>query len=237
MSRIAPYSCLDFRRDKLARPRELPPEAEHHLGDCAQCQAWARRADAIEARVADTLAVPVPDGLAERVLLRTRTGRRPQWQWLAMAASVVVAFTLSVIQFHGNNGALSLAEAAAVHASEERVERLIHGSADARDFPTVLTNFGGHIQAPLGPVRYLHFCPIKDHGMGWHVVYETPQGQVTLLLVPDEKGGGPERETLEVDGMKVRVQRAGKGYYAIIAHDQASLDAASRDMQSKVRWL
>lgn len=235
----APYNCLDFRRDKLARPRELPAEAADHLAGCAACQAWARRADAIEARIADTLAVPVPEGLAERVLLRTRTHRRPPWQWMALAASLMVALALSVIQYHdrfAEEASISLAEAALQHAREEPIERELHRVSDLGQFPTVLANFGGQIESPLAPVRYLHLCPIKGHGMGWHVVYATPHGDVTLLLVP-AKPDGPAVETLEVDGLQVRVQRAGKGYYAIIAHDRASLDAAARDMQSKVRWL
>lgn len=235
----ATYTCLDFRRDKLARPRELPAEADLHLADCPQCQAWARRADAIEARITDTLNVPVPDGLADRVLLRTRTHRRPPWPWMALAASLMVALALSVLQYHERLGAqpgLSLAQAALEHAREEPIERELHRVSDLGQFPTVLANFGGKIEAPLAPVRYLHLCPIKGHGMGWHVVYATPHGDVTLLLVP-AKADGPEVETLEVEGMQVRVQRAGKGYFAIIAHDKASLDAAARDMQSKVRWL
>lgn len=233
------FSCLDFRRDKLARPRELPPEAAAHLAACPHCQAWARIADAAEARLAETLAVPVPDGLAERVLLRTRGARRPPWQWMALAASLLLTLTLGMLQFHVRplaDRAVDLARAAAEHVDQAGTERLIHRSADVAQFRTVLANFGGQLEAPLGPVRYMHYCPIEGHGMGWHIVYETARGEVTLLLVPG-KAGEPDQQTLEVDGMNVRVQRAGQGYYAIITHSRVALDEASRDLQSKVRWL
>lgn len=233
-----PFTCLDFRRAKLADPRQQSAEAEAHLAGCPQCQSWARMTDAVEARLAETLAVPVPEGLTERVLLRARAHRRPPWQLMALAASVLFALTLGLLQFHRHSDdlAFNLAMAAAEHAGQESLERLVHRSADVAEFRTVLANFGGQLESPLGPVRYMHYCPIAGHGMGWHIVYETAQGEVTLLLVPG-KADEPAQQTLEVDGMNIRVQRAGQGYYAIISHSRAGLDAASRDLQSKVRWL
>lgn len=69
-------NCLEFRRDKLADPRQGSPEALAHLRECAACRGFARAVIEIEVRIAATLSVPVPEGLAERIILRRKTGAR-----------------------------------------------------------------------------------------------------------------------------------------------------------------
>ena len=67
-------NCLEFRHEKLADPRRLSAEALAHLEQCALCDAFARSVDESEARLAEMLRVPVPDGLAERAILRRKNG-------------------------------------------------------------------------------------------------------------------------------------------------------------------
>ncbi|MEC5387782.1 DUF3379 family protein [Uliginosibacterium sp. H3] len=232
----AAYVCLDFRREKLADPKRISSAAQEHLASCSMCQAFARRIDKTEAAVAETLSVPLPEGLNDRILLRVHKGRKSAWRALALAASVVltVAVSLHIGNESGGDSA-QLAMAAAAHAGDETAEIHSHKSLDASQFGLVLSNFGGAMQQPLGQVRYIHFCPIEGFGMGWHIAYDTPQGKVTLLLIPG-KHGGPDTQTVQLEGMQVRVQRAGQGYYAIITNSMPSLEAADRDLKTKVRW-
>ena len=60
-------NCLEFRREKLADPRHLSPDALAHLNECAACRGFAAEINENEARLAAALAVPVPEGLAERI--------------------------------------------------------------------------------------------------------------------------------------------------------------------------
>lgn len=231
------YVCLDFRREKLADPKRISSQAHAHLATCAMCQAFARRIDKMEAAVADTLSVPLPEGLNERILLRAHKGQKTLWRGFALAATVVltVAVSLHIGSESNHGGSAELALAAASHAADETAEVRTHRSLDASQFGLVLSNFGGAMQQPLGQVRYIHFCPIEGFGMGWHISYDTPQGKVTLLLIPGQHSG-PETQTVQVEGMQVRVRRAGQGYYALITNDMPTLETADRDLQTKVRW-
>jgi len=235
------FDCLQFRRDKLADPRHLPASAQAHQEHCSLCQAYARRIDQAEIKINQTLNVAIPEGLAERAILRATRGQkipaRP-WKSWAMAASVLLCALIGSSLYWRQNGVepLSIAQAAAQHMQDEADEMAAHSSERVERFGPILASFGGQLQAPVGDVRYIQHCPIPGHGMGWHIVYDTPQGAITLLLV-NGKPGEPDTQTLDVQGRMIRVQRAGQGYYALISHNRAGLDAAHRDLQTKVRWL
>lgn len=234
----ADYACLDFRREKLADPKRLSADAQAHVAGCVLCQAFARRIDKMEAAVAETLSVPLPEGLNERILLRAYKGQKTAWRAFALAATVLLTIAVSVHVGGGDRrdtSSMQLAMAAASHALDESAEIRSHKSLDASQFGLVLSNFGGAMQAPLGQVRYIHFCPIEGFGMGWHISYDTPQGKVTLLLIPGQHSGA-DTQTVQVEGMQVRVHRAGQGFYALITDSMPSLEAADHDLQTKVRW-
>ncbi|PLK50424.1 DUF3379 family protein [Uliginosibacterium sp. TH139] len=235
-----PASCLDFRREFLADPRHLSAAAQSHAESCALCRAWSQRAQHAEQQIAQALgAVPLPEGLNERILLRAqhagpRASRR--WQPLALAASILLSLALGFSMWHLRPVSGSdLAQVAARHANDEGFELAIHRSEPPEKFGAVLASFGGRLQAPLGEVSYIHFCPVEGFGQGWHIIYNTPAGKLTLLLIP-AKEGAAKVETVQVEGRSVKVERAGAGYYALIADDPRTLEEAAGNLKRRVRW-
>ncbi len=89
-------NCLDFRREKLADPRRLSAEALAHLNDCAACRGFAAEINENEARLAAALDVPAPEGLAERVILRSKTQTRLSPRLWAMAANLLIGAVLAM---------------------------------------------------------------------------------------------------------------------------------------------
>lgn len=233
-----PASCLDFRREFLADPRRLSAAAQSHVESCALCRAWSQRAQQAEQQIAQALgAVPLPEGINERILLRAQHGRSARrWQPLALAASVLLTCALGVAMWHLRpaSGA-DLAQVAARHANDEGIELAIHRSEPPEKIGAVLASFGGHLQAPLGEVSYIHFCPVEGFGQGWHIIYNTPAGKLTLLLIP-AKEGAAKVQTVQVEGRSVKVERAGAGYYALIADDPRVLEEAAGNLKRRVRW-
>jgi hypothetical protein len=65
-------TCFELRRWKLAGARDPNAETLAHLRECPACAAFAESLDALEETLGTELRVPVPDGLADRVLLRLR---------------------------------------------------------------------------------------------------------------------------------------------------------------------
>jgi hypothetical protein len=92
-------------------------------------------------------------------------------------------------------------------------------------FRAVVQNFGGTVKDLPGRIRYIRLCPFED-GLGWHVVFETPDGLATLFLVPGKKPKAVQ--SASVGGLSAVVHPTERGYYAIIT---ASADATSRFLE------
>jgi anti-sigma factor RsiW len=86
--------CLEFRRAKLSRPREHSPELERHAAGCAACAEFAKEADAFEERLAQAVSVPVPEGIADRVLLNYKLQRGRRYGRYAIAAAMLLGIGL-----------------------------------------------------------------------------------------------------------------------------------------------
>src|SRR2546425_6924494 len=83
-------TSLEFHRQKLADPRRLSAEAQAHAQACASCAAFARSVDESDQRLEEALPSPVPDGLADRIILRSRTKNGAMRAW-ALAAIDLLA--------------------------------------------------------------------------------------------------------------------------------------------------
>jgi hypothetical protein len=111
-------NCLEFRREKLADPRRLSARGGGAPDDCAACRGFAAEINENEARLAAVLDVPVPEGLAERIVLRRKTGTRFSPRLGMLAASVVLTFAFGILQWK-DAGSQDYARLAIEHVMHE----------------------------------------------------------------------------------------------------------------------
>lgn len=227
-------NCLEFRREKLADPRRLSPEAMAHMDECAACRGFAAEIDDNEARLAAALAVPVPEGLTERIILRRKTGTRSSPRLWAMAAAVLLTLTFGFRQWR-DFPAQDYARLAIEHVMHEPESFTTTRLADPQLFRTVMHHFGGELQAPLGKVRYMKLCPVPG-GTGWHIVFETDDGQLaTLILIPARRMQA-QSERATVGGWNALARPGGQGYYAVITQSPETLVRVDELVRLRVRW-
>jgi hypothetical protein len=217
-------NCLEFRREKLADPRRLPPEARAHAGGCPACAAFAREVDETERALERALMTPVPEGLADRIIFQSRRPRLA-WRAWALAASILVALALGFSLWDTREDADPYARLAIEHIVMEPESLATMRNPDPDAFRAVVQNFGGTVKDLPGRIRYIRLCPFED-GLGWHVVFETPDGLATLFLVPGKKPKAVQ--SASVGGLSAVVHPTERGYYAIIT---ASADATSRFLE------
>jgi hypothetical protein len=211
-------NCIDLRRDALAHPLRLAPEAQAHVDQCPACRAFVERQRELDAELYDTLRVPVPDGLADRILVAHGIRRRrAPWIW-GIAATVVLAAgiaTVAPVAFSGR----ALAGEALAHVAHEP-EFLLKSVRYAPDMlPKELAAQGVRLASSLGEVTFAMPCPVAS-GTASHIVVATPQGKVTLLLMPGD-GNRRRRAEMESDGMTAIALPAARGSIAIVAASRA----------------
>jgi len=225
-------NCLEFRRLKLADPRRLTGAARTHANACAGCFAFAQRVDESEALLERALMVPVPEGLADRLLLRQTDAIRPRRRVFALAAGVVFAVAAGAIvrTITPSNDAARLA---IEHVLNEPESLTTFRNAESPLFHSIVHAFGGEIKEPLGRVRYVKLCPVEK-GTGWHIVLETPQGLATLILVPDQHITAPESAT--VAGWSARAEPTRRGYYAVVTGSEGTTSLVHRLIEERIQW-
>jgi uncharacterized protein DUF3379 len=224
-------NCLEYRRSKLSDPRRLSPEAQAHEGECAQCLAFAREVDAGDDSVAEALTVHVPEGLAERALLRRRPARR-RWAPWALAAGVAIALT-AVLHPFKPDPSQQYARLAIEHVVMEPESLTTERGTDPAVVQAALRSFGGTMKAPIGRVRYVRLCPVQG-GTGLHIVFETPEGLATLILVPDKHVASAA--AADAAGWNALVQPSPRGYYAVVTASRASTVAADHLVRQRIDW-
>jgi hypothetical protein len=227
-------NCLEFRREKLADPRRLSAEAQAHLNDCAACRGFAAEVDENEARLAEVLDVPVPEGLAERIVLRRKTQTRFSPRLGMLAASLVLTFAFGLHEWK-DAGSQDFARLAIEHVMHEPESFTTARSADPELFRRVMHTFGGELQASLGKVRYMKLCPVPE-GTGWHIVFETEDGKLATLILIPAKRMKTESEQAQVGGWNAVARPGGQGFYAVIADSPDALGKVDELVRQRVRW-
>lgn len=250
-------NCLDFHRQKLADPRRPGEDAQRHARECRECRAFAQSIDAADSRIEQALNVAVPDGLAERVLLRHSGASRPAWRAWALAASVVLAVALGLHRFGGipsddfrsiapeplaqripapaasNLQSLAYAQLAIAHVAGEPGAFTSVYNTEPAILREAMRSIGAELSQSIGRVRYVKLCPWGS-GSGWHIVFETPHGLATLILVPGQPLDAAV--TASEQGLSALVQPAHRGYYAVVTASAETTRLVDRLIAASIQW-
>jgi len=226
-------NCLEFHRQKLADPRRLSTEAQAHVHGCASCTAFARSVDETEHGLEHALATPVPDGLADRIILRSRTPNRARRVW-ALAASVALAAPFAIV-FLGKSGRPrdDYARLAIEHVVMEPESFTTERNADAGAFGALVESAGGTLRAPLGTLRYIRLCPLED-GTCWHIVLDTPDGLATLIIVPGRTLSA--MQVASTGGWSALARPTPRGYYAVVTTSSQATSRLDRLISERIEW-
>lgn len=217
-------NCLDTRRALLAAPHERSSEQDAHIGNCSECARLAGKLDELDARIADAALVPVPDALAERILLGRAS--RPRWQHYATAAAVLLALTLGFagprlwdestlsnpVQAVGPTHPAVTAIGVVVDQQPALLDEA-HG-IDIATMEDALRRLGLSLKKDQATVDYAAKCYMPDTECE-HLVLDTMHGKVSVILVPDYPLGA--RALVADRRMTALVSPAGSGGYIVVA--------------------
>jgi Protein of unknown function (DUF3379) len=204
-------NCLEFRRAAGADPLHLPADALAHARDCPACARYLDDVLDLDARIAQALAVPVPEATAPAGVAPVDRNRR---RVLALAASVVFAVGLAAVGWLAL-APRSLAADVIEHVRHEEPSWSAKTPVSDAILDAVMKRSGARFTTMPGRMMYVQSCRFRGHDVP-HLVLETGEGPVTLLLLPQESVRA--RTEFDEDGYQGVLLPVGKGSIAVLTH-------------------
>ena len=227
-------NCLEFRRLLGVEPASARADFLAHRDACAACAEAFARASAFEADIKRALAVPVPEGLADKILLRQTTERRRDrvalrgrnlWR---IAAALVLAVGAGALGWRWTV-TRDIAGLAIAHLPHEPYALTAHGQVPSDKVRAAFDRYGVHLAGAPAQVDYVQNCRVgANHAV--HMVMQRGEGPVTVMYFADRAEGHAKR--FERDGLMGRAVPIGQGTLVLLAaHDQSfdSIEAAWRE--------
>ena len=225
--------CLEFRRRLVVEPHARDPEGLAHRDGCAACRAAWERAQSFEHALQGALDVPVPTGLAERVLLAQATGERQhavrrRRVAFALAASLVVALGAGGYAWRQMD-ARSLPALAVAHMPGEirslELSQPISEAAIAAGFAVRGVSLRGPAPAD---VTYVHDCPVGPYKTV-HLVSRIDGMPVAVLYLPHKQVA--KASNFHRDGWHGRIVPLQHGTLVMLTDRSGArpFDAVARD--------
>lgn len=225
-------TCIEFRRLVGADPECRDDAVLAHAGECAGCAGFREEMRGFDRQLREALRVPVPEDLESRVRLGAAFRRKPRANWVAMAASLVLAVGV-VVALTLNGSSQSLGSAVLAHMYHEpgllvETDRRIDREKIARVLARVGFEFRGEA---LEGVSHAGLCYFRGRLVS-HMVVSGQQGPVTVLVLPDITTESATE--FEEDGFRGTIVPLERGSIAIVGSEGESLDSIRRRLAGRI---
>jgi hypothetical protein len=228
-------NCLACRRLLLAAPRENASALHEHLEECMDCARLAQNVKAFDRRLARAMRLPVPDGLAERILLPRLATRR--WHYGAAAAALVAAIAMGAMApalLESDEPALAATAVGPFHPAVEAIAMVVEQEpallkegrvGDPRVLERKMKELGLEFRKSGVSIRYIGKCQLRGSDCD-HLVLVTPEGHVSVILMADEH---PSQRVLVADRrMTALLSPAPAGAYIVVAESPKAVKRAQK---------
>ncbi|MGL5303917.1 MAG: DUF3379 family protein [Aeromonas sp.] len=256
---------LEFRRTAMIQPHDQQPDFlkaatanpthRHYLDEMQQ----------FDRALTDAMQVPVPSGLAERILLRQaiQAAAHPQakipvppplsanndaiplppqtpWRHIAMAASVAFLLGISTrwitLPAHNPND-VSLADVAMAHVyGESDLLNASSRSVNLRNINLKMAKYGATLSEMDGlKVSYVSHCAFYQ-GPALHMVIQGEMGPINLFLVPKHVPLTLQQANFDDGSLKGEIVPLKGANLILIGKLTEPLTPVASKVQSQLQW-
>lgn len=226
-------NCQEFRRALGADPHHDSIEARAHRATCPACEHYAQEMLRLNGLIKRALTVPVPE--QKQFAAPASGGFASNTRWYAMAASVVfaVGIALGAVWFLGFPRESLASQVVAHLAHEPYAMTETESRVSAQVLESALQAKGLGLAQPMNDVSYVQSCVLRGRFVP-HLVVQTAQGPVTVMLLVEEQITKTERFA-EADYQGVLVPTK-KGGMAVIASDVMLAERVADRVQAAIDW-
>jgi len=228
----------------MTDPDPENPEVVEAARSSQECAEVLQESQRFEKELASALDIPPRPGLAADIIARRNTMHQgPGLSWvLATAAAVVLAVGVVTVQFLPDSepqylGSEEVWRHLANHWEHDGADVLaasqtMHSQPD--DIETLLIGLGIDVDPALSAqVTLGKICPTPD-GDGAHLVLDTAEGPITLIVMPGTRV--PETPTAQRlhDGQEAWLVGLERGSVAVIADPELGAYDIARQIRQQI---
>lgn len=183
---------LEMRRQLMSEPNSKDPKLNEYINSDVKNQDFTQQMRNLEQKLEHAVNVKVPDGLADRIILKqsfddenSQQQKRNRWH-LAMAASLsfVIGFGVSQFEFHKLLSP-SIGSIALAHVQHELpFTQDIDENATLTTINAKLVKYGLNMNTAPKHVYYVNHCHYHNQP-ALHMIVQGATGKVTLFVVPE----------------------------------------------------
>jgi len=236
-------NCLTTRQALTSEPNTRDSEVLQHIASCADCSEFSKKLKQFDDKLKSAIQLDVPEGLESKIILAQRMNvdetseeggnddnvvafKKPvekqqrNFQWMSMAAALVLAVGLSLGMFKwGESQGVQHEVLAHIDSHLEELEK--DENVKLASLNEFLEEHGLTANEGIGYVRHVSNCPIEGR-MIPHLVVADDQGMpVTVMYIPWEDAKQTKRFSNErFKGISVGAQ---KGSFVIVSEYEDSL--------------
>lgn len=249
-------NCTKFAQQFGANPEHLDTLMQEHLNTCASCQSLQTELTQFDDVLRSALAIDVPANLghlpedlnapetstADNVVSlrakRLASEELPQKPRMNTPMFAVAAtLLLAVGAFFGNMlGKISTPLPQAVVAHVEHEPNLMGDEwsvVTVSQLGYVLDRGRVSLNGDIGTVRHAGLCSFRGNKVA-HVVVQSTNGPVTVMLLPEEHTDGIM--SFDEEGYRGVLIPVGEGSIAIIGDSEESTNEVRENLTDKVAW-
>jgi hypothetical protein len=220
--------CLEFRRRAGAEPFTADTDVAAHRQGCPACARHQDELRAMDGVIRQALAVDPARPATPTEVTAGATRRR----FFAIAASLVAGAAVGVVLLVGAPRA-SIAREVIGHVEHEPGAMDATAPLAPAALAEALQPDGARLHPRAGDVTFAARCIFDGHVVP-HLVVQTPQGPVTVLMLRHRTLDEPLH--LSESGYEGVVLPAPRGSIAIVGEGIADIDGVARTVFESVDW-
>ncbi|MGB1199089.1 MAG: DUF3379 family protein [Thalassotalea sp.] len=232
---------LQFRRSLYADPKNSDDELLAALAKDPAKQKFAQELNALDEKIAQALNVPVPDGLAQQLMLKQSLASHQQRKrktrvQLALAASIAMTFGIAFSLMQFSPAYTSLSDYAFAHVEHEA--QYFNNNDQARvslaSLNQKMSSFDGAFTSAFGELIAVNFCRF-DSVKSLHLVFKGQSSPVNIFVVPNNEYLNLN-EHFENSKMQGLVNTYANNKIIIVGDKREPLKDWQASINQKVRW-
>ena len=231
---------LEFRRRLYADPADDDIAILEAIQSDSSKARFAEDLKHIDNVLKATLNVDVPEGLADRLLLRQTLNvhqkqKKKARSYIALAASVAFIAGTSLTLLRTPDTQLSQHVLAHVYHELDTLEGDIDESVELRQVNAKLASYGTQMQSSDEHIYYANHCDF-DGKRSLHMVVEGENGRVTVFLVPNIQSFKHRPGNFSDGRFKGTMETHGDVGIITVAENQEDAKRVQKQLKANLKW-